>query len=129
MNAPVATQQSASAALACARCGHLLGVMAAEADRRGETYGTCSECGLDVEWRKLRLAAEAPVWFIESRHSPRKIVRRAFGTLVRTARPFRFWESIDLSLALSRRRLLVFVLLVLAVLHCFAATQRILKGG
>ncbi|MFN9078514.1 MAG: hypothetical protein ACK5WD_08935 [bacterium] len=129
MNAPDPTPQTAPAAVECPRCGHLLGVMAAEAERRGETHGTCSECGLDVEWRKLRLATEAPVWFIESRYSPRNIVRRAFGTLVRTARPFRFWKSIDLSLALSRRRLLVFVLVVLAVLHCFAATQRILERG
>lgn len=129
MNAPDSTPQTAPAAVECPRCGHLLGVMAAEAERRGETHGKCSECGLDVEWSNLRLATEAPVWFIESRYSPRNIVRRAFGTLVRTARPFRFWESIDLSLALSRRRLLVFVLAVLAVLHCLAATQRILERG
>jgi len=103
--------------------------MADEAERRGETRGTCSECGLDIEWSALRRAAIAPAWLVEARYSPRNIVRRAFGTLVRTARPFRFWESIDLSLALSRRRLLVFVLAVLAVLHCLAASQRILVRG
>jgi len=115
--------------IACPRCGHHLGVMADEAHRRGETHGKCGECGLDIEWQTLRRAALAPPWLIEACHSPRNIVRRAFGTLVRTARPFRFWESIDLSLALSRRRLLVFVLAVLAMLHCFAATQRILERG
>ena len=129
MNHSTDASAASPPALECPRCGHQLGVMAAEAERRGETHGKCSECGLDVEWSNLRLATEAPAWFIESRHSPRNIVRRAFGTLVRTARPFRFWESIDLSLALSRRRLLVFVLAVLAVLHCLAATQRILERG
>lgn len=116
-------------ALECPRCGHLLGVMADEADRRGDARGTCSECGLDVEWSALRRAATAPTWCVEARYSPRSVVRRAFGTLVRAARPFRFWSSIDLALPLSRRRLLVFVLAVLAVLHCLAATQRILVRG
>lgn len=103
--------------------------MADQAEHEGATHGKCGECGLDIEWRNLRRAALAPTWLVEARHSQRNIVRRAFGTLVRTARPFRFWESIDLSLALSRRRLLVFVLAVLSVLHCFAATQRILERG
>lgn len=129
MNSTETTSAGDLLALDCPRCGHQLGVMADDADRRGETHGKCGECGLDVEWRKLRLSAEAPSWFVESHHSRRNIVRRAFGTLVRTARPFRFWNSIDLSLALSRSRLLVFVLAVLAVLHCFAATQRILQRG
>ena len=129
MNHSTDASAASPSALECPRCVHQLGVMADEAERRGEPHGTCSECGLDVEWASLRRAALAPAWLVESRCSPRNIVRRAFGTLVRTARPFRFWESIDLSLALSRRRLLVFMLAVLAALHCLAASQRILSRG
>ncbi len=129
MNSTETTSAGDPLALDCPRCGHHLGVMAEDADRRGESHGKCGECGLDIEWQTLRRAAIAPPWLVEARYSPRNIVRRAFGTLVRTARPFRFWESIDLSLALSRRRLLVFVLAVLAVLHCLAATQRVLERG
>jgi hypothetical protein len=103
--------------------------MAAEAERRGETHGTCSECGLDVEWRKLRDQTIAKPWLVEAPASRRGIVRRALGTLVRTARPFRFWESIDLALPLSKRGLFVFILSVLVILHVFASVQRILVGG
>ena len=96
----------------CPRCGQLLGVMADEAERRGETRGTCSECGLDVEWRRLRTEGVAPAWFVEARCSPRSIVRRAFGTLARTARPFRFWASLDLALPISVRGLVAFIALL-----------------
>jgi ribosomal protein S27AE len=129
MNHSTDASAASPSALECPRCGHLVGAMADEADRRGETHGKCGECGLDIEWSTLRRTALAPPWLVEARYSPRNIVRRAFGTLLRTARPFRFWESIDLSLALSRRRLLVFMLAVLAALHCLAASQRILSRG
>lgn len=84
----------------CPRCGYQLDVVANEAERRGETHGACSECGLDIEWRRLRADAVARPWFIEARASRHNIVRRAAGTLVRTARPFQFWSSIDVALPL-----------------------------
>lgn len=111
--------------LECPRCGHLLGPMADEADRRGETHGHCGECGLEIEWRRLRADTVATAWLVESQTSRMHIARRAFATLVRTARPFRFWGSIDLALRLSRRRLLVFVLAVLVALHLCASTYRV----
>jgi hypothetical protein len=119
-----AAGHTASSALECPRCGHLVGAMADEADRRGETHGKCGECGLDIEWGRLREDAVAPAWFVEARSSRRSLVRRAFGTLIRTARPFRFWSAIDLALPLSRLRQLAFILAALVVLHFMASAQR-----
>jgi hypothetical protein len=102
--------------------------MADEADRRGETLGACGECGLGIEWARLRLEAVAKPWLVEATASRQHIARRAFATLLRTTRPFRFWESIDLALPLSRRRLVVFLIAVLAALHFLASTQRMLVG-
>ncbi len=113
----------------CPRCGQLLGVMADEAERRGETRGTCSECGLDIEWRRLRSEGAAPAWFVEARSSPRNIVRRAFGTLARTARPFRFWSSLDLALPISVRGLVVFIALLCLLAHLTMATVRLTIHG
>ncbi|MEY3142560.1 MAG: hypothetical protein RLY21_1053 [Planctomycetota bacterium] len=117
---------SSPTALECPRCGHQLGVMADDAERRGETRGTCSECGLDIAWSSLRADAIAPSWFVEARASRRNILRRAFGTLVRTARPFRFWSSIDLALPLSVRGLVVFVALLCVIAHLVCAVPRFL---
>lgn len=117
---------SPPAALECPRCGHQLGVMADDAEHRGETRGTCSECGLDIAWSSLRADAIAPSWFVEARASRRNILRRAFGTLVRTARPFRFWSAIDLALPLSARGLVVFVALLCVIAHLACAVQRFL---
>ena len=125
MNSTETTSAGDLLALDCPRCGHHLGVMADDADRRGETHGKCGECGLDVEWRELRRAALAPPWLIEARHSPRNIVRRALGTLLRTARPFRFWGAINLALPLSSRGLAAFILAVLVTLHGLAVVQRL----
>lgn len=118
-------QPAPPSVLECPRCGHLLGVMADEAKRRGETRGTCSECGLDVEWRRLRTEGVAPAWFVEARCSPRSIVRRAFGTLARTARPFRFWASLDLALPISVRGLVAFITLLCLLAHLTMATVRL----
>jgi ribosomal protein S27AE len=126
MNHSTDASAASPSALECPRCGHLVGAMADEADRRGETHGKCGECGLDIEWNTLRRTALAPPWLVEARYSPRHIVRRAFGTLVRTARPFRFWSAIELALPLSGRRLAVFIIAVLALLHGLPAAKRLL---
>ena len=126
MNAPQDATPASATQLECPRCGQLLGVMADEAERNGATHGTCSECGLDIEWRRLRADAVAPPWFVEARASRRGIVRRAFGTLVRLARPFRFWESIDLALPISVRGLVAFIALLCVIAHLALAVQRFL---
>jgi ribosomal protein S27AE len=122
-----AASNTASSTLECPRCGHLVGAMADEADRRGETHGKCGECGLDIEWGRIRSGGHAPSWLVEARYSSRNILHRAFGTLVRTARPFRFWGSIDLALPQSRPRQLVFILAVLLTLHFMASAQRVMR--
>ena len=125
MKPPEATSPGESLRLECPRCGQLLGVMADEAERHGETRGICSECGLDVEWRRLRTEGVAPAWFVEARCSPRSIVRRAFGTLARTARPFRFWASLDLALPISVRGLVAFIALLCLLSHLTMAMVRL----
>ena len=119
-------QHARPLAIECPRCGHQLGVMADAAEHAGATHGTCGECGLDIEWRTLRMDAATPAWFVEARASRRSVVRRAVGTLVRTARPFRFWTAIDIALPLSMRGLVVFVALLCIVAHLALALQRFL---
>jgi len=126
MNALHETTPASTTQLECPRCGHLLGVMADEAERNGATHGNCSECGLDIAWRRLRTNAIAPPWLVEARASRRNIVRRAFGTLVRTARPFHFWSSIDLALPISARGLVAFIALLCFIAHLACAVQRFL---
>jgi hypothetical protein len=121
-----AAGNTASSTLECPRCGHLVGAMADEAERIGATHGTCSECGLPIEWRRLRADAVAPPWFVEARASRHNIVRRAFGTLMRLARPFRFWDSIDLALPISVRGLVAFLALLCIIAHLALALQRFL---
>ena len=115
--------------LECPRCGHQLEGNADAAEARGETRGVCTECALPVEWSKLRADAIAPKWFVEAQHSKYWWPRRLAGTLLRCARPFHFWNSIDLAIPFSRRGAIVFLIGVAALLHVVAVGQRLAYVG
>lgn len=114
--------------LECPRCGHELEGSAQAAEARGEEEGVCSECGLTVDWGKLRQDAYAPRWFVEARIARWSLLRRTIATLLMCARPFRFWSSIELALPISRRGIIAFAVMVAAVLHFAGVTRRVADG-
>lgn len=116
-------------ALACPRCGHGLDGNALAAEARGETRGICSECGLPVEWETLRREALAPRWHVEARRSIGSLPVRAVSTLVRTARPFRFWGAVDLALPLRWRGLAALAVAVAITLHAVGVAAQFAPGA
>lgn len=122
------TSPPSSRRLECPRCGHELEGSARAAEARGESQGVCSECGLPVDWGKLREDAYAPRWFVEARIARWRLPRRALATLLMCARPFRFWSSVELALPISRRGIIAFVVMVAAILHLAGVTRRVADG-
>lgn len=114
--------------LECPRCGHELEGSAQAAEARGEEEGVCSECGLTVDWSKLREDAYAPRWFVEARIARWSLLRRTIATLLMCARPFRFWSSIELALPISRRGIIAFAVMVAAILHFAGVMRRVADG-
>jgi len=94
----------------CPRCGYdLTGQVATwhapESDAEGACCpceGTCSECGLRVEWRLVMLPELASVpWFVETVHV-RRLRYAGLLTCVRAAvTPWRFWRRVRLETAQS----------------------------
>jgi len=122
------TSLAKSRRLECPRCGHELEGSAQAAEARREEQGVCSECGLTVDWGKLREDACAPRWFVEARIARWGLLRRALATFLMCARPFRFWSSIELALPISRRGIIAFAILVAAILHLAGVTRRVADG-
>jgi hypothetical protein len=122
------TSLAKSRRLECPRCGHELEGSAQAAEARREEQGVCSECGLTVDWGKLREDACAPRWFVEARIARWGLLRRALTTFLMCGRPFRFWSSIELALPISRRGIIAFVVMVAAVLHLAGVTRRVADG-
>lgn len=122
------TSLTKSRRLECPRCGHELEGSAQAAEARGEEQGVCSECGLTVDWGKLREDARAPRWFVEARMTRWWLPRRAIATLLMCARPFRFWSSIELALPISRRGIIALAIMVAAILHLAGVTRRVADG-
>lgn len=125
-----------STELECPRCGHLLGALADDSERRGEPGGNCSECGLAVEWSALRESSNDPRWFVESRtvrSQPRRRILRALSTLAMSARAFRFWSRVSMAIPTDRRGIATFLVMVALIAHLLLAARNIhtlaTKGG
>jgi len=128
MNPSEATSVIEPSRIECPRCGHQLGVIAVEAERRGETLGNCSECGLAVEWAVLRRSGDDPRWFAESRTvswQPRRRIVRAAATLAMCARPFRFWSRVNMTIPTDRRGIAFFLLAIALATHLLLAARNI----
>lgn len=111
-------------AIECPRCGQHLDGNVAAAQARGESTGTCTECGLLLEWSKLYEQREFAPWFVEKQSAHRWLLRRVVGTLLRCLRPFYFWSAIDLAMPISRRGMIAFLIGVAVLLHGVAVVQR-----
>ncbi|HLP84635.1 MAG TPA: hypothetical protein VK157_09830 [Phycisphaerales bacterium] len=67
--------------------------------------GTCSECGLRVEWRLvMRPELIALRWFVETERPPRKRWS-SWRTAWRALRPWSFWHDVRMETAFDGRRL------------------------
>ncbi len=110
--------------LDCPRCGYVLRAMIEASEARGESGGTCTECGLPIVWRQLRDIDADPRWFTESRNGHRRLATRALLTLARCANPFGFWSSISMTIPTRRRGIVAFVLALLVAAHLTTAAFR-----
>lgn len=112
--------------LECPRCGHALDGSVAAAEARSERSVQCTECALESPIAPLSVAAAAPRWFVEARGGGlAPLAVRAFATLVRCLRPWRFWSSVPMSAPISMRGLVALVLALAVVVHLAAAAWRI----
>jgi hypothetical protein len=95
----------------CPRCGYDLrgqvDVWHGKADAEGAgcpLTGTCSECGLIVEWRLvMRPELIALRWFVETERPPRTRWS-AWRTAWRAMAPWVFWRSVRMETAFDGRR-------------------------
>jgi hypothetical protein len=80
---------------------------------RGLTEPRCPECGHAFDWDDVRDRAKRVRWLYE--HSRGVAVGSASGTLIRSLLPERFWSAVRPTHEVSPRRLLVYLLLLLAI--------------
>ncbi len=99
----------------CPRCGYSLRGVAQWTDACPLT-GTCSECGLEVEWRKAFTILPHP-WLFERLWRIRP-ARSFVATASRTLRPWRLWNEVDLSEPFVPGAALVFNLLLCLLILC-----------
>ena len=109
----------------CPRCGYLIGASALEAERSGRPTGRCSECGLEVDWARLRSEGHHPLWFVETRLTGHWLATRAAATLVQTLRPFAFWSRVTMDIPLRWRGMVAFLLAVAIAAHVVGAAGRL----
>jgi len=100
----------------CPRCGYDLSGVIVAWDHSCPLEGTCSECGLALQWSKvLNPVLSIPPWFLE--HPYKRIFRNFLPTFVRALRPRRFWNRIRMEHPIRRGRLAHFVFEILLSIH------------
>jgi hypothetical protein len=102
----------------CPRCDYdLAGAVAAWRDSCPLT-GTCSECGLDLEWARVLREQRVPPWSFEHAMTDRR--GRFFQTVQMTFRPSTLWRGMDLSYRIRWPRLVFLLVTGIAILHGLA---------
>jgi len=117
-----------SGALECPRCGHGLEGNAKAAHERGDSSGTCSECGLCFTWSDLLETRGDPRWFVESRRiagAPRRWPSRLAGTLATCVHPFRFWSRVKMTIPHDPRGIALFLALIALLAYLIPAARNI----
>ena len=120
----------------CPRCGYDVGGIIETWVELCPTHGICSECGLDFEWVDVLLPnRNTPAWFVERGPLPPKTstarsmtnwIARWWGTMIRLAKPARFWRQIELKTPVKARSLALVGLSSLVMLHLAASSWRAL---
>lgn len=117
----------------CPRCGYdLQGQIAAwhpagdtQPDAACPTTGTCSECGLDFEWRFILVEGLAsPRWFFETTRVHR--LSRLIATSLRVLNPRRFWRAVLLEVSPRPRRLFIYAIFPLVALLLIHALVQVI---
>lgn len=111
----------------CPRCGYDQSGIVATWAEACPLRGTCSECGLDFEWRLiLRREILGPAWSIE--HGLRPSPRRVVAAMCRSARQERLWREFELAYQLRPRRLILLAVFSLALNHLVLAAILAVAG-
>jgi hypothetical protein len=99
----------------CPRCAYDLS--GASAVRAGADQETCSECGLEFQWRDvLDPERTVPNWFVERPHTG--FVRAALGTWVRAwVAPWQFWRTVKMHFPMGAGKIAAFVALMVLLSH------------
>lgn len=98
----------------CPRCGYdLRGAVAAWRDACPMS-GTCTECGLTFVWAEILLPQKfEPPWCVEFTKPPQRFGRACLGTILRSARPWRFWSALNMSMPVRSARLGAYLAMLL----------------
>lgn len=105
---------------ACPRCGYDLSGAVAAWEQSCPLTGVCSECGLELEWRRvLNPALTTPQWSFE--HARSRRVRRMTATWLHALRPGFFWQRLHMEHEIHPRRLVVFAAVMLLLAHAACA--------
>src|SRR5690349_11168521 len=109
-----ATVEPSQRAISCPRCGY---------DQRGALAtwieqcpfeGTCTECGLAIQWAELLSAKlQRPRWCIEYAASPRDWLRRLVSSIAMVFGPWTMWRSLKMTDPPRIRRLIMAPLVML----------------
>lgn len=114
----------------CPRCGYDLSGIVAAWTAECPTTGTCSECGLGLEWRLiLRPELTSLRWLVESPRPPRS-PGSALRTCLHLTVPPRFWQKVTIEVPVRQPRLAAWLTLPLVLLatthlvHCLESVAR-----
>ncbi|MFM9958361.1 MAG: hypothetical protein ACKVZJ_09795 [Phycisphaerales bacterium] len=116
----------------CPRCGYDLSGLPPTWEELCPTTGTCSECGLEVEWSELLgRHTPPPEWFAErhkSKYPPEPLM--SARTWWRVMRPSVFWSSVKLGHRVDDQALFGFsVIALLMIWGCGAAWVLMFASG
>lgn len=107
-------RDSNDVAPACPRCGYDLRGAIATWRETCPLQGTCAECGLAMRWAEVLVPEKfEPPWCVEFVQLRRRFGWASANTFARSARPFRFWSTLKMSMPLRPWRLAVYVALLL----------------
>jgi hypothetical protein len=114
-----------SDAVICPRCGYdQRGVMATWSESC-PLQGTCSECGLELEWAPvLTNKFNMPRWCVERTERWFHIPWRSVTTLAHTFWPWSFWKLLKMTHEIRWRRIAAYLVVWLLVFYVlFASVQ------
>lgn len=116
----------------CPRCGYDLSGQAATWNNPDSVVcpltGTCSECGLELEWKYAYGAGELTTWWQWESHDHRP-VRALIRTFSLSLRPWRFWRAVRLEHTVRAGRLLLLAALLMVTTHLCIAVATALNSG
>ncbi len=111
----------------CPRCGYDLRGAIATWHEACPLRGTCTECGLAIQWAEVLLPEKfEPRWCVEFVKPLRRFGWACVRTSVRSGRPFRFWSTLKMSMPARPARLMAYlVAMLLPILFAGVSIQTV----